>query len=130
MIPPASRQTGFAIVSSIFLIVVLAALGVVMVTLSAVEHGTMTQSLTATRVYYGAKAGLEWGIHRAIAVNATCLASTSFPLTGPGFSGVSVTVTCSSPRAGVFHITSQASYGTYGSLEYSQRRIEATMANF
>lgn len=127
----ATSQSGFAIVSSIFLIVVLAALGVYMVTLSGVEHATSSQTLTASRVYYGAKAGLEWGIHGAIAADGSCAASTSFPLTGTGLNGISVTVTCNSTtHAGVFYITSQATYGTYGTLDYSQRRMEATVANF
>lgn len=130
----AAKQGGFAIVTSIFLIVVLAALGVYMVTLSGVQQTTASKSLVASRVYYGAKTGLEWGIHRAIAAGGTCLASSSFALTGAGLNGIGVTVTCNSytfTGAGtVFRLTSQATFGTYGSPDYSQRVLQATVSDF
>ena len=60
-------DSGFALVTAIFLLVVLAALGAFMVTLSGVHQTTPTPALDATRVYYGAKAGLDWGIQQAVA---------------------------------------------------------------
>lgn len=125
-------QPGFAIVSSVFVVVVLSMLGVYMATMSGMQQATSSETLMATRVYYGAKAGLEWGIHRAIAAGGTCLASTAFALSGPGFDGVSVTVSCNAQTyPGVFYITSQAEFGTYGaSPGYIRRRMEAAVANF
>lgn len=132
MTPCARKQPGFAIVSAIFLIVVLAVLGVYMATMSGVQQATTSKTLTASRVYYGAKAGLEWGIHRAIAAGGTCLASTTFALTGPGFDGINVTVTCNAQtHAGVYVITSQAEFGVYGvSTDYARRIIQAAVADF
>jgi len=118
--------------SAIFLIVVLAALGASIASLSNVEHDTATKSLLSTRVYYGAKTGLEWAIQRAIAV-ASCTGATFSP-TGSGFEGVSVEVTCvqrTTHGAGNFtyYITSIATAGTVGSLNYAERRMEATVSN-
>lgn len=122
---------GFAIVTAIFVLVVLAALGVFMLTLSGTHQATPRQSLLAARVYYGAKAGLDWGIQQAIAAGS-CAASTPINLTGNGLSGVTATVTCASTAhtgGTVYRITSTAVSGTFGALDYSQRRMEATVSN-
>lgn len=127
------KQFGFAIISAIFLVVVLAVLGVYMATMSGVQYATTTQTFTASRVYYGAKAGLEWGIHRVIAAAQPCssLSPAPFALTGVGFEGVSVSVTCNDTSyPGLFYLTVTATYGVYGSPDYSQRVLEATVANF
>lgn len=136
MMPRAGKQSGFALISAIILIVVLAVLGVYMATMSGIQHETTSRSLLAARAYYGAKAGLEWGIHRAIAAGGTCLASTPFALTGPGLDGINVTVTCvqtyvySAHNNRTYYITSLAEFGDYGSPDYVRRRMAATVANF
>lgn len=122
------RESGFALVGAIFLVVILAALGVFAVTLSGVQHATNSQAVIASRTYYGAKAGLEWGIQQAIAASS-CAASTTFSPSGAGLSGISVTVTCTSHASGVFYLTSTGTYGTFGGPEYSQRVIEATVGS-
>jgi len=128
--------SGFALVTAIFLLVVLAALGVFMVTLSGTHQAAPRHSILATRVYFGAKAGLDWGIHQAIAVNNCALSpattTTIFPLTGTGLTGVSATVTCTSTahtEGTVYRITSTAVSGTFGTLDYAQRQMEATVSN-
>jgi MSHA biogenesis protein MshP len=128
-----SRISGFALVSAIFLIVVLAALGAYMLTLSGTHQATPRQSILGTRVYFGAKAGLDWGIQQAIAVNS-CIggAGTALTLTGTGLAGITATVICASTAhdgGSVYRITSTAVTGTFGSLDYAQRRMEATVTN-
>lgn len=134
MMPRAGKQSGFAIISAIILIVVLAVLGVYMATMSGIQHETSSRSLLAARAYYGARAGLEWGIHRAIAAGGICLASTPFALTGPGLDEINVTVTCVQTYAysnnRTYYITSRAEFGAYGSPDYVRRRMAATVANF
>ena len=88
-------DSGFAIITAIFLLVVLAALAAFMITLSGTHQATPYQSINATRVYFGAKAGVEWGIQQAIATGS-CAASTPLALTGNGLDGVSAVVTCAS----------------------------------
>jgi MSHA biogenesis protein MshP len=124
---------GFALPTAIFLLVVLAALGVFMVTLSGTHQAAPRHSILATRVYFGAKAGLDWGIQQAIAVNS-CVggAGTTLVLTGTGLTGVSATVVCASTAhtgGTVYRITSTAISGTFGTLDYAQRRMEATVSN-
>lgn len=134
MMPRTGKQSGFAIVSSIMLIVLLALLGVFMATLSGVQHETASRSLVATRVYYGAKAGIDWGVHRAIGAGGICLSSTTFPLTDTVLDGITVTVTCVTTYVTAtdktYYIESLAEFRTYGSPDYTRRRIGATVANF
>lgn len=141
MMRPDVKQRGFSLVSAIFLLVVLASLGAYMVTLSGVQQVTTSQSVQAARTYFAAKAGLEWGVHWATSPGADagdptlgqCAASTGpFTLTGAGFEGVSVAVTCASTNiyAGnddyrVFTLVSTATFGALGSPDYVERRLQA-----
>jgi MSHA biogenesis protein MshP len=126
-------DAGFALVTAIFLLVVLAALGAFMVTLSGVHQTTPTQALLATRVYYGAKAGLDWGIQQAIAAS-NCPASpgTTLTFTSGGLNGVTAVVNCTSTAhtgGNMYVITSTAERGTFGGIDYARRRMQATVTN-
>ena len=130
-----------ALISAIFLVVVLVALALAAVSLSEVEQDTGIKSLISSKVYYGAKAGLEWGIQQAIAPAApVCNASTNFNLTQGGLTNINVTVTCTSTTHGagnfVYYITSCATTGTscaapgvLGNVNYAERRLQATVSN-
>jgi MSHA biogenesis protein MshP len=136
-----TRSRGFALVYAVFLIAVLAGLGVTLATLSKAQQDTGVRSLLADKVYYGARAGLEWGIHQRVSSAALACAvlpaapsSTTFTLTQQALSGVSVTVECTQSEHGsatelVFYITSTATIGTLGSVDYAERRLEATVSN-
>ena len=131
-----SKSAGMALVTAIFLIVVLVALGASMSSLSNVAHDTSSKSLLAAKVYWGARAGLEWGIQRAIAASATCSGSWgpgSNPMQG-ALSDVSVTVTCTTSTYtgsnNVYYITSVATVGTAaGGLNYAERHLTAAVSN-
>jgi MSHA biogenesis protein MshP len=134
------RSAGMALMSAIFLIVVLIGLGVAMMNLSNVEHDTASKAILAAKVYYGSKAGIDWGVQQAFAAGS-CVGSTINLATG-SLSGVTVTVTCAAGQQGAntcgltgtsacqtFYLTSQATTGTLGTLSYAERRIEATVSN-
>jgi MSHA biogenesis protein MshP len=118
-----------ALVGAIFVVVVLGMLGIYMVTLSGVQLATTSQAAVAARVYYGAKAGLEWGIHQAIGPTVpVCNASTPLaPISG--LDGIRVTVTCTPTAASVYYLISTAEFGTYGTADYAKREVEATVTN-
>ena len=138
-----SRSAGMALMSAIFLIVVLIGLGVAMMNLSNVEHDTASKAILSAKVYYGAKAGLDWGIQQAIAAGAPCNGVPSnFSLTQGSLNGVNVAVTCTGAPQGpstcgltgtsvctTYYLTSQATTGTLGTLSYAERRKEATVSN-
>jgi MSHA biogenesis protein MshP len=129
---PVRRARGLALVTAVFLITALVAIGVAVATMAKVEHDTGTKSLVAAKVYFGAKAGLDWGIQQGV-MAAACAASSSFTLSQGGLNGVSVTVTCASQNFGgsdnVYYLTSVATFGTLGNADYAERRMEATVSN-
>jgi MSHA biogenesis protein MshP len=131
---PIFRPRGAALVKALFLLVMIGLLAAFMVTMSLSQRATSTKSLISTRAYYGAKAGLDWGIQQAVAAGS-CAASTTLNLAGTGLAGVSVTVTCAASEhaAGsgnfVYYLTSVATTGTLGGPGYAERRMQATVSN-
>jgi MSHA biogenesis protein MshP len=106
---------GFAIVSAIFILVVLAALGAFIVSVSTNQHVGSALDIQGVRAYQAARAGVEWGIYQvqatpaynfsygtpAVAVGSAnpntraCPASpSSFVPAAPTLAGFTVTVTC------------------------------------
>ncbi len=59
-------QTGFAIVSAVFLVVVLSLLGAMMVSMTSTQQVGATRDLLGSRAYFAAKAGIEWGAYQAL----------------------------------------------------------------
>ncbi|MFT3849244.1 MAG: hypothetical protein QM739_11415 [Propionivibrio sp.] len=90
-----SRQFGFAIVSALFIIVALAALGAFIAVVSGTQQIGNTLDLMGARAYQAARAGTEWGIANAIN-NSTCIASGNIGT----FNGVAVTVNCATVATG------------------------------
>ena len=129
-----AAQRGFAAVAAIFLVVVLAALGGFMVSISNTAQLDSAKDIQGTRAYWAARAGLEWGLGAANAVTlpanitaATCTSAT--PLAIDGFS-VSVSCTPATYQDGdpryIIKIVSVASAGgTPGSIGYVERSVSA-----
>jgi len=121
------NQAGFTLVQAIFILVVLALLGVMMMRLSGVQSSTGVFALQGARAYQAARSGLEWGAAQAVA-GGTC--NGSFTL-----NDFSVTVSCSSSpftegatSITVFQINAAAIYGTYGSPDFVSRQVQMKMA--
>ena len=66
-----ARARGFAIVSAIFLIVILAALGVAMLVFSNNQQAESGNDVQGSRAYQAAKTGIEWALYRRL--NAGCI---------------------------------------------------------
>ena len=131
-----AAQRGFSIVTAIFLLVVLAALGAFMATFSSVQNITSAQDLQGASAYQAARAGIEWGSYQALR-NTSCLVGPT-PLTlGGSLAGIAVTVGCadsgaitegSATNIHIYVITSTATLGaTPGSINYVQRQLQATV---
>lgn len=120
------QQQGFSIVTAIFLIVILAALGTYMLRISAVQSESVSLSIQAARVYQAAQSGIEWGLYQAIE-NNSCAANTNFTL-----QVFNVTVSCTSSdhpiQGGNFHrvyeIQSTARFGTLADQTFVQRVVD------
>lgn len=96
-----TRDAGFSLISAIFLLVVLAGLGVAMVTLSSMQHQSTALDVQGVRAYQAAKAGIEWALFRRLrdsdnwCATDTAPATTHFALpAGTTLSGFTVVVVC------------------------------------
>lgn len=139
--PRPGRAGGFSIVSAIFLLVVLAALGAMIVTFSTVQHATAAQDVQSARAYQAARAGIEWGLYQVLRpATPGCAGSTTFsPSDLPAaerldgeLAPFTVTVTCAASdpivengvTTAIYAIESTASFGTQpGELGYVERRV-------
>ncbi|OHC69276.1 MAG: hypothetical protein A3H93_07785 [Rhodocyclales bacterium RIFCSPLOWO2_02_FULL_63_24] len=102
------KLRGFAIVSAIFILVVLAALGAFILNISTSQHIGSALDVQGVRAYQAARAGLEWGLYQVQATAAynfgytstdpntrTCpAATTSFVPAAATLAGFTVTVEC------------------------------------
>ena len=84
---------GFAIVSAIFILVVLAALGAFILSVSSSQQIGSALDLQGVRAYQAARAGIEWGLFRQLRA-ASCAGSANFVPAATTLSGFTVTVTC------------------------------------
>lgn len=87
--PSQRHSRGFAIVAAIFLLVVLSALGGFMLVISSSQQIASAQDVQGTRVYFAAKAGIQWAATQIKSTSACAAATLSLD-------GFSVAVTCSS----------------------------------
>lgn len=119
------RFRGFAIVSAIFILVVLAALAGFVVSLTATQSITFAQDIQGARAYLAARAGVEWGLYRWL-VDGTCT-TTGAPTTIDGFT---ITMTMSStPTTPVFcTIGATASTGgSVGAIGFIERQLSVVV---
>lgn len=94
------KQAGFSLVSAIFLLVVLAALGVAMVTISTVQHQSSSLDIQGVRAYQAARAGIEWGLYKKLQTSSCAGAAITVPLpAGTSLSDFTVTVVCTPDNA-------------------------------
>lgn len=126
------RQSGFSLIAAIFLLVVVAALVVYVANISVVQQTTLLYGVQGARASQAARSGIQWGVYRAI-VDGSCVASSSF--TNAAFAGFNIEVQCSRTThdeggtiIDTFSLTSIASSGVYGTLDYVQRRIQASVS--
>jgi len=133
------KQTGFSLVSAVFIVVILGLIGGYIVSISALTGQSMNLSSLGVKAYYAAKSGLEWGIYQVAPSGGVapfnCPASpTTLTFTQNGLSGLSAVVTCSSNSFTeygitykVFQINAMGSYGTPGNVDYVSRRLYTTV---
>lgn len=141
---------GFTMVSAVFLVVILAGLGAVMLNMSNVQHTSSALDVQGARAYQAARAGIEWGLYRQLR-DGTCGASESFALpAGSSLAGFTVTVTCTaatydsttpdvavSPSIMQYRVAAVACNGpaagkcpgTGGTVDYVQREMQVSFQN-
>jgi MSHA biogenesis protein MshP len=130
---------GFAILSAIFILVVLATLGAFILSVSSSQQMGSALDVQGARAYQAARAGIEWGLFRQLQ-QGSCVAATSFVPPAATLTGFTVTVTCTAAvdaNGGptVYSLTSTACSEPNGGAcpntinpgpLYVERRLEAT----
>ena len=126
-------QRGFSIVSAIFLLVIMAALGAFMLTFSNVQQTTSAQDLQGSRAYQAARTGIEWGLYKVLTPAsppgvATCTTASLGPLAGT-LAVFTVNVLCTvstytegSTTVSIYQITSTATSGA----QSIERQLQVT----
>ena len=136
----AKSETGFALPTAIFLLVVLAALGSYMVSLARTSQISSALDIQGGRAYQAARAGIEWA---AWQVNdpqnlqpspTPCPASPSALTLSGTLAGFAVTVNCTrtltadgADTIAIYQITSTATAGAVGEMDYVERQLQATL---
>ena len=144
-------QRGFSLVSAIFLLVVLSALGAMMVTFFTAQQQSSALDVLGARAYQAARAGVEWAAYRVAQTPQTVPATKwagcdtiTNPLFAAGtlaktLSPFNVVVTCTSsaytegsagPTIYIYDITSTATGvngAAPGSANYVERVINVKM---
>lgn len=92
---------GFAILTAIFILVVLAALGGFILTISSGQQIGSALDVQGARAYQAARAGIEWGLHQRLQAGVACPAG-SFVPAADTLAGFTVTVTCQPGAADPF----------------------------
>jgi len=86
--------SGFALISALYVLVVLALIGTFMVKVFGNTLSIQSQSTEGMRAYFAARSTLEWGIYQ-VSLNNACPASpTSMSFTQGGLNAFSGVVTC------------------------------------
>jgi len=134
-------QKGFSLVTAIFLLVVLGALGTMMVTFFVAQQQSSALDVMGSRAYQAARAGVEWAVYHIAQQpqDSGCVGIAS-PLFSAGdlagtLSPLQVTLTCNAVSAVegastiyVYDLTSTAVYGgAPGNTDYVERVISVKM---
>ena len=128
-----SSQSGFTLITALFLLIVVALLSVYMITIRNVQQSTVVFGQQGARAMQAAHSGLEWGIYEAV-VNGLCVPGT-FTATGTALSAFTINVSCSSSAhtegavlITTYRLTSAVQTSSYGTLDYVYRSLQATVS--
>ncbi len=128
-----ARQSGFTLVTALFLLIVVSLLSVYLINFRNVQQSTVVFGQQGARAMQAAQTGIEWGIYESV-VNGNC-GPNVFTASGTALSAYNINVTCSSSahtEAAVlittYRLTSTAQTGTYGTLDYVYRSMQATVS--
>ena len=125
---------GFTLITALFLLTVVALLSVYMITIRNVQQSTVVFGLQGARAMQAAQTGLEWGVYDAINNNCASVPST-FTVADAALAMFTINVSCTpsphtegSTSITTYVLTSTAQTGTYGTLDYVYRSLQATVS--
>lgn len=127
-------QRGFSLVSAIFLLVVIAALGTFAVTLSTTQQQSSALDVMGSRAYQASRAGIEWGAYQALR-NGSCVVTQQLAPLPNTLADFIVNVTCipntyneTGTTVNMYQLTSTATQGAVATPNYVERQMSVTIA--
>lgn len=109
------RSRGFALIMAVFLVVLLAAIGAYLLTVSSGQAEAVAQDEQGARAYQAARSGIEWGAYRVLRdVSCPGPAATTVPMPD----GFFAQVTCA-----------QTGFEREGNLDVTIFRVTSTGCN-
>jgi MSHA biogenesis protein MshP len=142
------RERGFTLVTALFLLVVLALLGLFIVSVFGLQQSSQALDVSGTRTYAGAQAGIEWALVQVLDPDnndpllvpanpqpPNCFSPNPQSVAlGSAFSGIAVSVACSvttttelNRNVAVYLLTATATTGTGTAFPIS-RQVTATVS--
>lgn len=130
-------ESGFVLPTAIFLLVILAALGGYMVSLSRTSHISSALDIQGARAYQAARAGIEWAAWQLLQNPTPSCVAVAPPLVLAGtLATFSVDVSCiqsgsytdGADTVEIYQITSTATSGLPGEVDYVDRQIQASFS--
>lgn len=127
-------EQGFAAITALFLLVVLAALGAFMLTFSNTQQLTSAQDVQGSRAYWAARSAIEWAVVAIPAAPALCPSTTPSLVAGPALiEGFTIQIHCArkvyvegADARTIYALESQASMGAAaGGPGYIERSLSA-----
>lgn len=130
-------QRGFGAITAIIILVILASLGAAMVTLSSTQAIDSALDVSATRAWFAARSGIEWGAYQVFRTTPSCEATSNIGT----IDTITVSVTCvqlassttETGTTGIYRIIATACNlplelscpGNSGEAHYVERRLVA-----
>jgi MSHA biogenesis protein MshP len=124
-------QRGFTLISTLFLLVIVASLGAYMVNLAATQHVSSALVAQHTRALYAALSGLEWAAYEIRSNPGACpplpasFVAEGFTITLAACSRQVVTE--SGTGYALYDVTVDASRGSFGDHDFVSRSLRATL---
>jgi len=132
------KQQGFLLPAAIFILVILAALGAYALNITSVQQNTSLQDTQGTRAYQAARAGVEWAAYRVLDPGNVALVACPVSPSALNIDNFVVSVTCSRSvdyneqgtdhTIAMYEISSTASFGAVGTINFIQRQIQLTVS--
>ncbi len=128
-----NRQSGMSLIGSIFIMVVLSAIGVYMLSLNAMQHTSTSLSLQSSRALYAAESGVEWVAWyvRTSAYKDNCPASGTsfdvgnFTLNIDNCTEASITEGTNTYKIFDTQITASTTGSSFGDSDFSSRTLHS-----
>lgn len=128
-------QGGFVMITAVFILVIVAMLAVMIVSLSATQQVGQVRELYGTAARYAARSGIEWALYK-VARSGTCTATETLPPLAGSAAGFTVVANCAvygpydedGQQVRVYQLTSTATRGTLGQVDFVERQMSASIS--